>query len=179
MVSAEGDIIGIDTDSAVGHEHTAAARCLSSQSTHYTHPSGSPWSVPSRHIITGNAFSPKGPSLSVASHIVTFAPSLQRIICRPLQSDPWRAASEVLPRVRLCVTQFLLLLAKLLPNSGHRGQSFLLEAQPKARALTTSNRAAAGRSPCRRPFGPIAASPVNSLRPPTSGRSRYLLQWLH
>src|SRR6266481_2233555 len=36
-----------------------------------------------------------------------FAPSPRRIVCRRCQSDPWRAASRILPDARLYVTKFL------------------------------------------------------------------------
>ncbi len=136
MVPAEGDIIGIDTDSAVGHEQhgrrpvlVVSVNALQTSlglamvcaiTTHGGRSEGArndlevpiPPGLPVKGVgtsshITSNAFSPKGPSLSVASHIVTFAPSLRRIIYRPRQSDPWRAASGIIPRARLCVRQFL------------------------------------------------------------------------
>jgi len=156
-VPAGGDIIGIDTDSAVGHEQHGRRPVLvvsvnvlqtslglamvcaittnggrsegGAQRSGSSNPSGLPVkgvvlphqlrtidckAPPFRKAvhgtssyITSNAFSPKGPSLSVASHIVTFAPSLRRIIYRPRQSDPWRAASGIIPRARLCVRQSL------------------------------------------------------------------------
>jgi hypothetical protein len=57
-------------------------------------------------------------------HKSKFAPSPRRIICSPCQSDPWRAASRILPRAHLCVTEFLRTTAAKgldLPDHGESG----------------------------------------------------------
>jgi hypothetical protein len=56
-------------------------------------------------------------------------------MCSPCQSDPWRAASRILPRAHLCVTEFLRTTTRSRrasrPLPGVRGGGRLREHGPK------------------------------------------------
>jgi hypothetical protein len=77
-------------------------------------------------------------------HKSKFAPSPRRIICGPCQSNPWRAASRILPRAHLCVTEFLRTTPCSCPSNGFTAESESLNPVPNVAERAVSQNGFAG-----------------------------------